>query len=231
MPPSLRNMYKEAMNDGEIKHKPAHGNLEAWAKQGKGGGLNGAWRVGEREEGKGTEATKRTKRNNACERNGVAYMVFQLWKRSHFLANTLPPTPRLHPHLSPSLALAIVFFFLIFFSYTHLTGVFLLNAVLTVRSGEPNSHAKKGWEDFTDEVVKAINSRCTGVVFLLWGSFAQLKGSSIDKEKHRVITSSHPSPLGATKTDEPFLGSRCFSRCNEELVRLGKEPINWNLPA
>ncbi len=109
--------------------------------------------------------------------------------------------------------------------------MFLLNSVLTVRSGEPFSHAKRGWEDFTDSVVRAINSNCSGVVFLLWGAPAQLKGASIDKKKHRVITSSHPSPLGATKTNEPFIGSKCFKKCNEELVKFGKEPVNWNLPA
>jgi uracil-DNA glycosylase len=142
IPPSLRNIYKEAVSDGVMKRKPAHGNLEHWASQ----------------------------------------------------------------------------------------GVFCMNVVMTVRGGEANSHAKKGWEDFTDSVVRTLNREKSGLVFMLWGKPAQVKGQSVDKKKHSVITSSHPSPLGATKTAEPFIGSKCFSRCNEKLVEAGQEPIDWELP-
>ncbi|KAL7471277.1 hypothetical protein ACHAXS_011583 [Conticribra weissflogii] len=108
-------------------------------------------------------------------------------------------------------------------------GVLLLNTVLTVRKGEANSHAKLGWEDFTDVIINAINERNESVVFLLWGSPAAKKASCVDETKHTVIRTSHPSPLGATKTNSPFLGSRCFSRANEALVASGKEPIDWNV--
>jgi len=108
-------------------------------------------------------------------------------------------------------------------------GVFLLNTCLSVRKGEANSHNQRGWEQFTTEVINQINKRSDGVVFLLWGKPAQTKGAYIDRSKHTVITSSHPSPLGAHKTNEPFMGSKCFSRCNEALVRMGKEPVDWKL--
>lgn len=107
-------------------------------------------------------------------------------------------------------------------------GVFLLNTCLTVRKGEANSHQKKGWEDFTDSVIKSLNKK-EGIVYLLWGKPAQSKCQGINLVKNVVITSSHPSPLGAYKTNEPFMGSKCFSRCNDALVKFGKEPINWNL--
>jgi uracil-DNA glycosylase len=108
-------------------------------------------------------------------------------------------------------------------------GVLLLNAVLTVRMGEANSHAQKGWEHFTDAVIKTLNDERDGIVFLLWGKAAQLKASSVDETRHTVIRTSHPSPLGASKTDSPFLGSRCFSRTNKILEAAGRTPINWNL--
>lgn len=108
-------------------------------------------------------------------------------------------------------------------------GVLLLNAVLTVRMGEANSHAQQGWEFFTDAVIKTLNDEKDGIVFLLWGKAAQLKASSVEETRHTVIRTSHPSPLGATKTDSPFLGSRCFSRTNKILEAAGKTPINWNL--
>ena len=87
-------------------------------------------------------------------------------------------------------------------------GVLLLNTVSTVRQGEANSHSKMGWEDFSDEVVEALNERKEGLVFLLWGAPAAKKGKAVDKSKHTVITTSHPSPLGATKTSSPFLVSK-----------------------
>mmetsp|Transcript_23023 Transcript_23023/g.37907 ORF Transcript_23023/g.37907 Transcript_23023/m.37907 type:complete len:669 (-) Transcript_23023:31-2037(-) len=138
-PPSLRNIFKEAMEDVAID-PPTHGNLEGWARQ----------------------------------------------------------------------------------------GVLLLNTVLTVRRSAANSHAKMGWEDFTDLIINKINEEKSGVVFLLWGGPASKKASCVDEVKHTVIRTSHPSPLGATKTASPFLGSRCFSRANEALQKHGKDQIDWN---
>eukprot|EP00514_Thraustochytrium_sp_LLF1b_P001315 CAMPEP_0184518752 /NCGR_PEP_ID=MMETSP0198_2-20121128/6249_1 /TAXON_ID=1112570 /ORGANISM="Thraustochytrium sp., Strain LLF1b" /LENGTH=306 /DNA_ID=CAMNT_0026909199 /DNA_START=93 /DNA_END=1013 /DNA_ORIENTATION=- len=108
-------------------------------------------------------------------------------------------------------------------------GVFLINTVLTVRKGEAHSHKGKGWETFTDHAIETLSKKTTGLVFLLWGKPAQLKAKLIDKKKHRILTSSHPSPLSAYKTNEPFLGSKCYSRTNKVLAELGKEPINWAL--
>eukprot|EP01031_Cornospumella_fuschlensis_P026286 gene26286-31753_t len=108
-------------------------------------------------------------------------------------------------------------------------GVVLLNTVLTVRQGDANSHQKKGWEEFTDAIVKELSQR-EGLVYLLWGKPAQAKCMGINHSKNAVFTSSHPSPLGAYKTNEPFMGSKIFSRCNAALQRLGKEPIDWNIP-
>lgn len=171
IPPSLRNIYKELMNDVNIPEfdiAPKHGNLERWAKQ----------------------------------------------------------------------------------------GVLLLNNVLTVRKGDADSHKKRGWEEFSDRVIKAVVFRDaqrgvggdttndededggrgggTGVVFLLWGKPASLKAQTVlakckDSKRHAVITCSHPSPLGATKTSSPFIGSRCFSRTNDELVKRGWTPIDWRV--
>lgn len=108
-------------------------------------------------------------------------------------------------------------------------GVLLLNTVLTVREGEANSHAKKGWEDFTDEVIRVLNEEKDGLVFFLWGAAAQKKAAGVDETRHRLIQSSHPSPLGARKTKSPFLGSRCFSRANEALESFDKSPIDWDI--
>lgn len=104
-------------------------------------------------------------------------------------------------------------------------GVMLLNAVLTVRAHEPNSHKDKGWERFTDAVIAALNERADPVVFVLWGAYAQKKGKLIDESRHPVIKSAHPSPLSAKK----FFGSRPFSAINKALEGLGKEPIAWQL--
>ncbi len=114
-------------------------------------------------------------------------------------------------------------------------GVLMLNTVLTVRRGQANSHQKKGWEDFTDEIVNILRDRDSdsdkGMVFLLWGGPASQKAKSIvgsnQSSKHVVIRTSHPSPLGATKTASPFLTSRCFTRANAALEGLGEEPIDW----
>ncbi|GLD98988.1 hypothetical protein PINS_up007706 [Pythium insidiosum] len=108
-------------------------------------------------------------------------------------------------------------------------GVLMLNTVLTVRRGEPNSHKGQGWEKLTDAVIMRINKHAENVVFLLWGKPAQTKGAIINSSKHLIIKSSHPSPLGATKTNEPFIGSKCFSRANAYLEKHGKDPIDWRV--
>jgi uracil-DNA glycosylase len=106
-------------------------------------------------------------------------------------------------------------------------GVLLLNACLTVRAGEPNSHAGKGWEKFTDAAIKAVNDLPRTVVFLLWGSYAQKKEKLITSPHHVVIKGVHPSPLSANKG---FFGSKPYSRVNEALVNAGRKPIKWELP-
>jgi len=103
-------------------------------------------------------------------------------------------------------------------------GVLLLNATLTVRAHQAGSHQKKGWEEFTDYVIKIVNSEKNNVVFFLWGAYAQKKGESIDKSRHLVLESVHPSPLSASRG---FFGNRHFSRCNEYLESKGIDPINW----
>ncbi|HWB63846.1 MAG TPA: uracil-DNA glycosylase [Chitinophagales bacterium] len=104
-------------------------------------------------------------------------------------------------------------------------GVLLLNASLTVNEGEPNSHAQCGWHIFTDAVIKKISDEKHGVVFLLWGKFAQEKEALIDTSKHFVLKAAHPSPYSADR----FFGCRHFSKTNELLQKQGKEPIDWNL--
>ena len=104
-------------------------------------------------------------------------------------------------------------------------GVLLLNASLTVRSGEANSHAELGWQTFTDAIVKTLNQRKEPIVFILWGKFAEKKGASISRSKHHVIVSAHPSPLSVTK----FRGCKCFSKANKYLTDKGLEEINWNV--
>jgi uracil-DNA glycosylase len=157
VPPSLRNIYKELIEDADIHNctnMPTHGYLERWAKQ----------------------------------------------------------------------------------------GVLMINAVMTVRQGEANSHKNKGWEEVTDEIIRAVDRRAKqqgkGVVFLLWGSPATKKAqtalgidpsSSSSSSRHTIITTSHPSPLGATKTDSPFLGSKCFSRANQALKEMGCPEIDWRV--
>ncbi|MBP6010344.1 MAG: uracil-DNA glycosylase [Bacteroidia bacterium] len=106
-------------------------------------------------------------------------------------------------------------------------GVLLLNATLTVRSGQAGSHQGKGWEAFTDSVIRTISEKKTGIIFILWGKFAQAKEVLIDTTKHYILKSPHPSPFSA---DRGFFGSKPFSRTNEILVRDGKTPINWQLP-
>lgn len=104
-------------------------------------------------------------------------------------------------------------------------GVLLLNATLTVRAHEAGSHQKKGWEEFTDAVISQISEHSNQVVFLLWGGFAKKKGSKIDKNKHCVLTSGHPSPLSANRGY--WFGNRHFSLANTYLERVGKEKVDW----
>lgn len=139
-PPSLKNIFKEAMDDVAIE-APAHGNLEHWTQQ----------------------------------------------------------------------------------------GVLLLNTVLSVRRAEANSHRGKGWERFTDFIIQHLNDNKEGLVFLLFGNPAHKKANCVDDARHTLIRTSHPSPLGATKTNSPFLGSKCFSRCNQALVEQGMEPVDWTV--
>ncbi len=106
-------------------------------------------------------------------------------------------------------------------------GVLLLNAVLTVRAGAAASHAGKGWETFTDQVIRAVAAKDERVVFILWGAYARRKRALIDTDRHVVIESAHPSPLSA---HNGFFGSRPFSRANAALVAAGREPVDWCLP-
>ena len=105
-------------------------------------------------------------------------------------------------------------------------GVLLLNSVLTVRSGEANSHKGKGWEQLTDAVIKWISDNCRGVVFMLWGGYAKKKAAKVDAKKHHILNATHPSPLGANKGG--WFGCKHFSTCNKLLVESGREAIDWN---
>ena len=105
-------------------------------------------------------------------------------------------------------------------------GVLLLNATLTVRSNMAGSHQNKGWEQFTDKVISTISEEREGIIFLLWGRFAQNKSKLIEKSKHHILMSSHPSPLSSYRG---FLGCKHFSECNEILKRENKTEINWQL--
>lgn len=105
-------------------------------------------------------------------------------------------------------------------------GVLLLNASLTVRQNEPGSHSKIGWIEFTDAVIKKISEEKKGVIFLLWGRFAQDKQVLIDETKHHVLKAAHPSPFSA---DKGFFGCKHFSKTNEFLMHEGLQPIDWKL--
>lgn len=106
-------------------------------------------------------------------------------------------------------------------------GVLLLNATLTVRAHEANSHRGKGWETFTDRVVEALATRREGLVFVLWGASAAQKAARIDRARHHVLSSPHPSPLSASRG---FFGSRPFSKINAWCAARGQPPIDWALP-
>ena len=103
-------------------------------------------------------------------------------------------------------------------------GVLLLNATLTVRAKTAGSHQKKGWEEFTDAVISKISENKENIVFLLWGAYAQKKGSIINREQHYVLQSAHPSPFSA---DRGFFGNKHFSQANDYLKKVGKEPVEW----
>lgn len=105
-------------------------------------------------------------------------------------------------------------------------GVLMLNTVLTVEQGQAHSHAKIGWEQFTDTVIQQMSEHRQGIIFLLWGSHAQKKGQLIDKHKHIILTAPHPSPLSAHRG---FLGCRHFSKTNQLLIEQGSEPICWQV--
>lgn len=106
-------------------------------------------------------------------------------------------------------------------------GVLLLNAALTVRANEPNSHAQIGWHDFTNAVIRMLSEHRANLVFMLWGKFAQEKQVLINETKHYVLKAAHPSPFSA---DKGFFGCRHFSKANEYLVKNGVDPIDWKLP-
>jgi uracil-DNA glycosylase len=106
-------------------------------------------------------------------------------------------------------------------------GILLLNAVLTVREAEPNSHKNQGWEAFTDAVIAAVNAHDEHVVFVLWGGYARKKKKLIDTSRHTVIESGHPSPL----SQKHFMGTKPFSKVNAALDEHGREPIDWAIPA
>lgn len=105
-------------------------------------------------------------------------------------------------------------------------GVLLLNTTLTVRAGQAASHQGRGWEHFTDQVIRAVDAKPEPVVFILWGAAARRKKALIDTSRHAVIESAHPSPLSASNG---FFGSRPFSRANEALVAAGRDPVDWSL--
>ena len=106
-------------------------------------------------------------------------------------------------------------------------GVLLLNAVLTVEDGKPGSHQGKGWEGYTDHIVETLSREREGLVFLLWGAYAQAKGKLIDSRRHCILRAPHPSPLSAHRG---FVGSGHFSAANRWLVGRGAKPIDWSLP-
>ena len=106
-------------------------------------------------------------------------------------------------------------------------GVLLLNATLTVRRSQAASHQGKGWEVFTDEVLRAVNAKEERVVFILWGASARKKKALVDTGRHTIIESPHPSPLSASSG---FFGSHPFSRANEALVAAGRDPVDWRIP-
>ena len=105
-------------------------------------------------------------------------------------------------------------------------GVLLLNSVLTVEAGKANSHQGQGWEQLTDRIIEVLNEQISPIAFVLWGAYAQKKGSIVNNSQHLVLRSPHPSPLSAYRG---FYGSKPFSKINDFLIEIGKEPINWEV--
>lgn len=105
-------------------------------------------------------------------------------------------------------------------------GVFLLNAILTVEANQPASHQKKGWEEFTNAVIQKLSKEKNGLIFILWGNFAQQKSALIDETKHTILKAAHPSPFSAYNG---FFGCKHFSKTNELLTQRGETPIDWQL--
>ena len=105
-------------------------------------------------------------------------------------------------------------------------GVLLLNSVLTVEAGQPGSHQGKGWEEFTDRIIQLLNQEKESLVFILWGAYAKKKGAIVNRAKHLVLESAHPSPFSA----QNFLGCKHFSQANRYLEQNGLKPVNWSLP-
>lgn len=114
-----------------------------------------------------------------------------------------------------------------FLEYWARQGVLLLNSVLTVEQAKAASHRKKGWERFTDAIVRAVSEKQDPVVFMLWGAYAQSKAAAVDSERHLILKAAHPSPLSAYNG---FLGCKHFSQCNAFLTSKGLSPIDWKLP-
>lgn len=111
--------------------------------------------------------------------------------------------------------------------YWAMQGVLLLNATLTVRAGQAGSHQGKGWENFTDQVIRSLSDSKEGLIFLLWGKFAQNKADLIDREKHHILEAPHPSPFSARTG---FFGCKHFSKANQLLENMGKDKIDWQIP-
>ncbi|HHU47605.1 MAG TPA: uracil-DNA glycosylase, partial [Bacteroidales bacterium] len=105
-------------------------------------------------------------------------------------------------------------------------GILMINAILTVRAHSPGSHRNKGWETFTDAVIRKLSTDRDGLIFILWGAFAQEKSALIDTTKHRILRAAHPSPFSAHKG---FFGCKHFSKTNEILRKMGKSEIDWSL--
>ena len=102
----------------------------------------------------------------------------------------------------------------------------MLNATLTVRANQPGSHQNKGWEQFTDSVIRILSEQKSGLIFILWGAYAQAKEKLIDLQKHYVLKAAHPSPFSAYNG---FFGCKHFSKTNEILTKMGKDPIDWDV--
>ena len=212
VPPSLLNIYKELSADiGFVP--PGHGCLTHWATQGV-LLLNSVLTVeagnAASHQGKGwerfTDAVVEVL--NTQKQGLVPPSLLNIYKELSADIGFVPPGHGCLTHWATQ-------------------GVLLLNSVLTVEAGNAASHQGKGWERFTDAVVEVLNTQKQGLVYILWGSYAQKKGAIIDRTKNLVLQSPHPSPLSASRG---FFGNHHFSRANEYLSSLGKKVIEWQLP-